>query len=188
MRDYQRSYETYANANGALRLRLDDDSPRRLTARAAATRALFTPAFLERGATGCEAPDPIFIVGQPRAPDRRLLEQILSSHSAVEGTAELPYIRTLAKRLEDRGDYPGVLATLEPGALKTMGEEYLQSASVHRKLGRPFFIDKAPANFWHVGLIHLILSQCEDHRCAPQPPRPVCCRCSSCISTWRAPG
>ena len=156
MRAYERSYALYAQGNAALRLRLDDASPARLTARAAASKALFTPGFLGRGSAGREAPDPIFIVGQPRS-GSTLLEQILSSHSAVEGTAELPYIRALARRLEERGDYPAVLATLEPDTLKALGEEYLESASAHRKLGRPFFIDKAPANFWHVGLIRLIL-------------------------------
>jgi tetratricopeptide (TPR) repeat protein len=156
MRAYDRSFELYATANAALRLRLDDSSPARLAARAAAARILFTPEFLGRGAAGCETPAPIFIVGQPRS-GSTLLEQILSSHSAVEGTAELPYIRALARRLEERGDYPAVLAALGPAALRALGEEYLRSASVHRKLGRPFFIDKAPANFWHVGLIRLIL-------------------------------
>ncbi len=155
MRDYKRSYEMYAKGNTALRLRLDDGSPDRLAARAAATRTVFTPELAGRSG-GCDAPAPIFIVGQPRS-GSTLLEQILSSHSAVEGTAELPYIRALARRLEERGDYPAVLATLAPAERKAMGEDYLQSASVHRKLGRPFFIDKAPANFWHVGLIRLIL-------------------------------
>jgi tetratricopeptide (TPR) repeat protein len=152
---YERSYALYAAGNAALRLRLDDDNPRRLAARAAATKAFFTPDMLRRGG-GCEAQGPIFIVGQPRS-GSTLIEQILSSHSAVEGTAELPYIRALARRLEARGDYPAVLATLGSAELKALGEDYLQSASAHRKLGRPFFIDKAPANFWHVGLIRLIL-------------------------------
>ena len=139
-------YALYAAGNAALRLRLDDDNPRRLAARAASMKAFFTPDMLRRGG-GCEVPDPIFIVGQPRS-GSTLIEQILSSHSAVEGTAELPYIRALARR--PRGtrrlsrDSQGPLG---PAELKALGEDYLQSASAHRKSGRPFFIDKAPANF-----------------------------------------
>jgi len=156
-RDYSRSYEMYAKGNAALRARLDDGAPARLAARADAMKALFTSDLLNRSVGGCcESPDPIFIVGQPRS-GSTLLEQILASHSAVEGTAELPYIRALAARLEQRGGFPATLATLATSELKAMGEEYLQSTAVHRKLGRPFFIDKAPANFWHLGLIRLIL-------------------------------
>jgi tetratricopeptide (TPR) repeat protein len=155
-RDYAQSFALYAKGNGALRLRLDDQNPIRLAARVPATEALFTPEFLSRKSAGCEASDPIFIVGEPRS-GSTLIEQILACHSAIEGTAELPYIRALARRVEDKGNYPAALAQLEPATLKAWGEEYLRSASLHRKLDRPFFIDKAPANFWHVGLIHLIL-------------------------------
>ncbi|WP_374470634.1 sulfotransferase [Phenylobacterium sp.] len=125
--------------------------------------ALFTPRFLAaRAGQGCPAPDPIFVVGLPRA-GSTLVEQILASHSQVEGTQELPDIITLARRLggkpaaERDTAYPEALAELSPGELKALGEEYLERARVHRKLGRPFFIDKMPNNWAHVGLIHLIL-------------------------------
>jgi tetratricopeptide (TPR) repeat protein len=158
---YARSYEHYAKANAALRLQIDPSASDRLAARVAANKALFTPAFLEsRRDAGCRVPDPIFILGRPRS-GSTLIEQILSSHSAIEGTAELPYISALPGRLEEsargRTDYLKILETLDAATLRTLGEEYLESARVHRKLRRPFFIDKAPANFWHTGMIHLIL-------------------------------
>jgi tetratricopeptide (TPR) repeat protein len=154
-RDYRRAFDVYAKGNAALRTRLDDAVPQRLAARAAAATKALTPDVLGRGG-GCPDEGAIFIVGQPRS-GSTLLEQIVSSHSAVEGTAELPYIRALAARLEQRGDYPAILATIAPDELAAMGEDYLRGAAQHRRLGRPYFIDKAPANFWHVGLIRMIL-------------------------------
>lgn len=127
------------------------------------SKALFTPAFFaERAGQGCPAPDPIFIVGLPRS-GSTLVEQILSSHSQVEGTQELPDIIAMAKRLgglakrSSAGRYPDVLAELSPADLKALGEEYLARAKVHRKLGRPFFVDKMPNNWAHLGLICLAL-------------------------------
>ena len=123
----------------------------------------FTPEFLrDQAGTGCQAPDPIFIVGLPRA-GSTLIEQILSSHSVIEGTMELPDIISIARRLggkKRRGEasaYPSILSTLERQTFAELGEEYLKRTRIHRKLGRPFFIDKMPNNFVHVGLIHLIL-------------------------------
>ncbi len=127
------------------------------------SRVVFTPDLLARKAgAGCPAPDPIFVVGLPRA-GSTLIEQILSSHSAVEGTQELPDIISLARRLgggpDRRGTtaYPESLAELDAADLSALGEEYLARTRVHRKTDRPFFIDKMPNNFTHVGLIHLIL-------------------------------
>jgi len=159
---YERSFEQYAKANATMRLRIDYD-PDTLTSGVAANKALFTTAFLKsREGSGCPAPDPIFILGRPRS-GSTLVEQILSSHSAVEGTAELPFITALAARLEGREGsayatgYLKVLANLDPSALRALGEDYMADAKAYRKLDRPFFIDKKPANFQHVGLIHLIL-------------------------------
>jgi tetratricopeptide (TPR) repeat protein len=125
--------------------------------------ALFTPAFFaEREGWGCPAPDPIFILGMPRA-GSTLIEQILASHGEVEGTMELPDIPALVKRLGARtrkaeeSAYPEVLATLGPDALRALGEEYLERARIHRRTDKPFFIDKMPNNWAHVGLIRLIL-------------------------------
>src|SRR5262249_24657438 len=106
--------------------------------------------------------DPIFIVGLPRA-GSTLIEQILASHSDVEGTMELPDIIAIARRLggkrrmADETEYPEVLASLAPDELAALGAEDLQRTAVQRKLGRPLFIDKMPNNFAHVGLIRLIL-------------------------------
>jgi tetratricopeptide (TPR) repeat protein len=107
-------------------------------------------------------PDPIFIVGMPRA-GSTLLEQILSTHSQVEGTTELPEIITMAKDLRAEADsadiqcMPEVLAARSAAELKAMGERYLERTRFHRKTDRQFFIDKMPNNFLHVGMIHAVL-------------------------------
>jgi len=117
--------------------------------------------FASRPGAGCGRPDPIFIVGLPRA-GSTLLEQILASHSGVEGTMELAEIPRLALHLSGRegGDarprYPQVLAELSDDQLRQFGEKYLEETAVFR-LGKPRFIDKMPNNFRHIGLIHLIL-------------------------------
>ena len=110
---------------------------------------------------GHDAADPIFIVGLPRA-GSTLLEQILASHSKVEGTLELPNIPALAYKLAGRKtvnetpDYPKNLSTLSAETLEKFGKDYLDQTRIHRtKL--PHFIDKMPNNFRHIALIHLIL-------------------------------
>jgi tetratricopeptide (TPR) repeat protein len=125
--------------------------------------ALFTPAFFaDRAGWGCPAPDPIFILGMPRA-GSTLIEQILASHGEIEGTMELPDIPALVRRLSGRSRrseesaYPEALAALGPDALRALGEEYLERARIHRRSDKPFFIDKMPNNWAHVGLIRLIL-------------------------------
>jgi len=122
----------------------------------------FEPAlFAERAGQGCPAADPIFIVGLPRA-GSTLLEQILASHSQVEGTMELPDIISIARRLsgkkkyDEQSLYPQVLADLKPEQLCELGEEYLDRTRIHRT-GTPYFIDKMPNNFSHIGMIQLIL-------------------------------
>lgn len=122
-----------------------------------------SPALLSaKAGAGCTAPDPIFIVGLPRA-GSTLLEQILASHSQVEGTMELPDVMATAARLngrqaqgeEDR--YPANLADLSVAELTRLGQGYITSTRIHRREGTPFFIDKMPNNFRHIGLIHLML-------------------------------
>ena len=115
---------------------------------------LFTADFLaERADRGCGAPDPIFILGMPRA-GSTLIEQILSSHSLVEGTSELPDIPALARR---DPDYPESVAGLSAEKLRALGEEYLKRTRIQRRTDRPFFIDKLPNNWAHLPFIHLIL-------------------------------
>ena len=158
--EYARSFDHYA-AGAALRregLAYVADETTVLTDK---TIAYFTPALLQaRVGQGCAAPDPIFVVGLPRA-GSTLIEQILSSHSQVEGTMELPDIIAMAKRIgggKVRGSvYPEALSELSADQLHMLGEEYLARTRVQRKTGRPFFIDKMPNNFQHLGLIHLIL-------------------------------
>jgi tetratricopeptide (TPR) repeat protein len=117
--------------------------------------------FAARRDYGCPSDEPIFIVGLPRA-GSTLLEQILASHSQVEGTQELPDVPRLVAELQGRDPdpvnprYPGVLADLEPEALRRFGERYMTDTRTYRT-DKPRFIDKMPNNFRHVGLIHLIL-------------------------------
>jgi len=117
--------------------------------------------FAQRRGVGAPAPDPIFIVGLPRS-GSTLIEQILASHSRVEGTQELADIPRAALELQGRDPdldnprYPGVLADLAPPEFARLGEKYLRDTRVYRS-DRAFFIDKMPNNFRHLGLIHLIL-------------------------------
>ena len=157
------SFEHYAAANQLRRqaVRYDADETTGLVRR---SKELFTPEFFaSRHEAGCPRPDPIFIVGLPRS-GSTLLEQILSSHSQVEGTMELPDVVALVRELTsvdgdraERSRYPGVLAPLDAGRLRELGERYLERTRVQRKTGAPYFIDKLPNNWQHAGLIHLML-------------------------------
>jgi tetratricopeptide (TPR) repeat protein len=117
--------------------------------------------FAARQGVGCSAADPIFIIGLPRS-GSTLLEQILASHSQVEGTMELADIPRTVLELQgrtpdaDNPRYPEILQSLQPEDFARMGRKYLEDTRVYRT-GKPFFIDKMPNNFRHLGLIHLIL-------------------------------
>ena len=115
--------------------------------------------FARHEDNGHPAPDPIFILGLPRA-GSTLLEQILASHSQVDGTLELPNILALAHRLRGRkavaSRYPDILGDLSGEQLADFGGQFIEDTRIHRQ-GAPFFIDKMPNNFRHIGLIHLIL-------------------------------
>jgi tetratricopeptide (TPR) repeat protein len=117
--------------------------------------------FAARAGTGAPPNDPIFIVGLPRA-GSTLIEQILASHSRVEGTQELSDIQRIVVDLQGREPdldtprYPGVLAGMQPEEFLRLGEKYLADTRVYRT-GKPHFIDKMPNNFRHLGLIHLML-------------------------------
>jgi len=159
---YEASFRHYAEGNRLRRqqLRYDADENRAFVER---SMALFTPQFFAaRAGFGCTAPDPIFIVGLPRS-GSTLIEQILASHPAVEGTMELPDILGIARDLGGRtapgvpSRYPEVLTGLDAGALQELGERYLRQTRVQRHSEAPYFIDKMPNNLAHVGLIHLIL-------------------------------
>jgi tetratricopeptide (TPR) repeat protein len=117
--------------------------------------------FAERSGWGSPAKDPIFIVGLPRA-GSTLLEQILASHSQVEGTAELPDIIAISRKLGQKSRknpasyYPEILAKLSRDEVQKLGDGYIESTAMQRH-GTPFFIDKMPNNFQHIGMIHLLL-------------------------------
>jgi Sulfotransferase family len=126
-------------------------------------KAFFSNAFFKaRTGMGASALDPIFVVGLPRA-GSTLIEQILSSHSAVEGTMELSDVGSIARKIggaKTRGEtskHPQALAEMSAEELRALGEGYIESTRIQRRTHKPFFIDKMPNNFQHVGLIHLIL-------------------------------
>jgi tetratricopeptide (TPR) repeat protein len=161
-RDYAGSFAHYARANALHRQRhpYPSDENSRFVARC---KREFTSDYFEaRRGAGAPAADPIFIVGLPRA-GSTLLEQILASHSAVEGTVELPDIPQIARELIGRNDeahegrFFEALAGLDGAQLRALGERYLHSTRVHRKQGLPLFVDKMPNNCLYVGLIALIL-------------------------------
>ena len=162
--DYASSFEQYRQGAQTRRQQLPYDADA-TTALMRRSVELFTPAFFaERQGAGFASKAPIFIVGLPRS-GSTLIEQILASHSAVEGTRELPDIGFLARDLGwTTGDakneaYPGSITSLDNRALAALGRSFLERTQLHRKLGRPFFIDKMPNNFQHLGLIYLILPE-----------------------------
>ena len=159
---YKEAFDHYADGN-RLRRAAGSYDPAETTAHVVACKALFTYDFLAtRAGFGATAADPIFIVGLPRA-GSTLVEQILASHPAVEGTMELPDLVAIARRLGGRQNrqqpsrYPGMLAELSAAQCRELGEEYLARTRIQRKTDRPWFIDKLPNNWAHTGLIHLIL-------------------------------
>lgn len=115
-----------------------------------------TEVVQQHGGAGCHAPDPIFIVGLPRS-GSTLIEQILASHSMVDGTMELHNVLNMAAKLRMPPErYPSNIYNMEPEQLRQLGEEYIAETQIYRQ-GAPRFIDKMPNNFIHVGLIKLIL-------------------------------
>ena len=117
--------------------------------------------FENLGTGGYESGDPIFILGLPRA-GSTLIEQILASHSMIDGTLELPNILSLAHSLRGddvygkKGNYPKVLSDFTYDQRESMGKSYIEETRIHRQ-DAPMFTDKMPNNFRHIGLIHLIM-------------------------------
>jgi tetratricopeptide (TPR) repeat protein len=153
-------------------------------------KATFTrELFAARQGVGCQAPDPIFIVGLPRS-GSTLVEQILASHSQVEGTMELHDISQISRELarwtpqEGAPSYPEIVTGLAAERFAELGEAYLARTRIHRKLGRAFFIDKMPNNFLHIGLIRLILPNA---RIIDARRHPLAC-CFSCFKQHFARG
>ncbi|HLA70492.1 MAG TPA: sulfotransferase [Steroidobacteraceae bacterium] len=160
--EYAESFSHYAAGNALRRklIRYDADDNEAHVSR---SKRLFTREFFaQRAGWGFEAPDPIFVVGLPRS-GSTLIEQILASHSQVEGTQELPDITMIARVVGNRttrtegSAYPRALAKFSADEVRALGEKYIAQTRIQRKTAAPFFIDKMPNNFAHVGLIHLIL-------------------------------
>ena len=160
--EYETSFRHYAQGNAIRHAQLhysaDDTHARVQHIRAHYTRDFFAA----RAGAGSPARDPIFVVGLPRA-GSTLIEQILSSHSQVEGTMELPEVTSITRMLRTQADadsampYHDALAALDVDALRALGERYLEHTRIQRKTSAPLFIDKMPNNFMHIGLIHLML-------------------------------
>ncbi len=158
--DYDPSWHYYESGNERQRKTVFHD-PVAMELRHEQIASVFTPALFEKFAgQGHESAAPIFIVGLPRT-GSTLIEQILASHSQVEGTAELPTLVHLAFSIgryrADKKRYPESVPDLRGRDLKAYGRQYLEESAAFRSTGRPFFTDKMPNNFSHVGLIHLIL-------------------------------
>jgi predicted Zn-dependent protease len=161
-KSFAASLEHYTAGN-KLRMAVVEWDPAEITTLVRRSKALFTKEFFAaREEFGAAAADPIFIVGLPRA-GSTLLEQILASHSGIEGTMELPDIMGMAARLGGKREpgeawaYPDVLANLGSAESRALGEQYIEQTRIQRKTDRPFFIDKMPNNFLHIGLIRLAL-------------------------------
>ena len=173
--DYERSFEYYARGNALkrgeshyrpeiielnTRLQIDVCTPE-LFGRHGGGRGSNGDGRVAGGGSGSQAADPIFIVGLPRS-GSTLIEQILASHSAVEGTQELADIPRIVVDLRGRDAdldnplYPAVLAGMSSEDFRRLGEKYLADTRIYRT-GKPHFIDKMPNNFRHIGLIHLML-------------------------------
>jgi len=155
---FRESFEFYARGN-ALKHAEARYQPQMIELNTRQQIEVCTPELFARGNSGIQAADPIFIVGLPRS-GSTLLEQILASHSAVEGTQELADIPRIAADLKGRDSdsplYPGALAKMGVAEFRRLGEKYLNDTRVYRT-GKARFIDKMPNNFRHIGLIHLLL-------------------------------
>lgn len=161
-RRYAESFEHYVRANELRRPHLNyhagdvSDFVRR------SKQVLSREFFSARAGWGAPHADPIFIVGMPRA-GSTLIEQILSSHPEVEGTMELPDLTMIVETLSGKPvpnrepSYPGLLQSLTPEDCRRLGEDYVERTRVQRKTPRPFFVDKMPNNFSHIGLLQLAL-------------------------------
>jgi len=159
---YSESFGHYSQANRLRRTTIDYDADETSRFVRNSKELYTTEFFAARKGNGAPAPDPIFIVGLPRA-GSTLIEQILASHSLVEGTMELPDILMMAagfagiKKPGEEPRYPAVLAGLGAEECLALGRRFIEQTRIQRKTGKPFFIDKMPNNFLHIGLILLIL-------------------------------
>ncbi|HEX5787094.1 MAG TPA: sulfotransferase [Woeseiaceae bacterium] len=158
--DYDRAWHYYDTGNRRQRGEVKFD-PAEFELRQTKIRSVLNREFLrEREGHGDPAPDPIFIVGLPRS-GSTLVEQILATHSKVEGTSELPILSrivgSIGRYRPDNVAYPEALKELRSKDWRAYGQQFLEECRRHRYTDKPFFTDKLPNNFPHVGFIHLIL-------------------------------
>nr|WP_299195279.1 tetratricopeptide repeat-containing sulfotransferase family protein [uncultured Erythrobacter sp.] len=159
--EYEKSFKFYEEGNGLKRTQSRYEAKVMTAEFDAQIEHCDRDLFAKHAGAGCAAKDPIFVVGLPRA-GSTLIEQILASHSQIDGTLELPNILTLSHQLRGRklesgkSEYPRVLRELTAKQLSDMGQDYIDSTAIHRQ-GAAYFVDKMPNNFRHIGLIHLIL-------------------------------
>ena len=160
-RQFDESFRFYERGNAIRRVNHRHNARINVFNAARQMKALNAEFFATREGYGCDTPDPIFVVGLPRS-GSTLLEQILASHSQVEGTAELTDIITISRKLGQKSrqnpasKYPEILTGLSAEKCRELGEGYIKTTRIQRS-DTPYFIDKMPNNFLHVGLIHLIL-------------------------------
>lgn len=162
-KDYASAFNAYREGNDLNRALLKYQSSEIVKRVDAQLSRCNTALFEGLSGAGCDDPAPIFILGLPRS-GSTLLEQVLASHSKVDGTLELPNVMSLVHRLQGRekvrvdeeAPYPKVLGELEADFYEKFGQQYIDDTRVFRK-DAPFFIDKMPNNFLHVGLIKLML-------------------------------
>jgi tetratricopeptide (TPR) repeat protein len=157
--DDAQAWHYYSAGNSTQRMLENYDPVRTEVVNDEITKVFNAEFLVQQAGNGHPSSEPIFIIGLPRS-GSTLLEQILASHSQVEGTSELPYVGVIANTAgRNRADglvYPRALRDAPPGRWQEMGQAYLDLSRIHRGLGRPRFIDKMPNNFPHVGLIHLM--------------------------------
>jgi tetratricopeptide (TPR) repeat protein len=156
------SFDHYSKGNALRRSQIRYDSAETWGIARRTTAFLSSQGFRDLHGAGCDSRAPIFVVGMPRS-GSTLVEQILASHSLIEGTKELAEISLLAgvigNKTNSRGKglYPESIGLLERSDIKVLGESYIRSSLMYRKTDRPYFIDKMPNNWLHVALISLIL-------------------------------
>ncbi len=158
--DYERAWDYYATGNATQRAHEYYDPVQTEFINDAIVDVFDAELLADKSGGGDPDRAPIFIVGLPRS-GSTLIEQILASHSAVEGTSELPYLGRVATSLNrNRADginYPQAVRELTPANFLALGGDYLRRAGRHRVEGARRFIDKMPNNFPTIGFLHLIL-------------------------------
>jgi len=159
-KDYDRAWHFYDTGNQRQRMTVDYDPLEFENRQKAIRMSIDEPLISERAGAGYDVPDPIFIVGLPRS-GSTLVEQILASHSQVEGTSELPILAKMSQSIgryrKDGVRFPEALRELRNKDLRAYGKQYIDESQRHRNTDKPLFTDKLPNNFQFLGFIQLIL-------------------------------